>query len=479
MTGACTSSAATLRTAGRQTITVTDVSHPEITGSLAIDCSPGPASQLVMSLPAATTGGAVASLTVRALDVWGNAAVDYRGTIDFMSTDAQAVLPADYTFTAADRGGQVFIVTLKTAGSQSITAIDLAQPALTVTGSTTVTEAPHMVIDLGPTRSAGASGYSYDVWAVDASGDPATGYVGTIHFTSSDPQADLPADYAFTTADHGHAVVEGLTLKTAGTQWVRAVDVGNSLIQGTSTTLVTPGPTRSVRLSGLPSSIGAGMGASVWVTPLDGFGNIKTDYVGGDVHFASTDPQAVLPATYQFVAGDYGSHRFEVTLRTPGSRTLTVYAGSYDTTASTTVVPGQVSYPAAVRVTGGSLSWYLRDSNTSTPGTVTAFSYGASTDTPVFGDWDGDGTKTPGLVRVTGGSLTWYLRNSNSAGAPDLIFAFGAATDRPLVGDWDGNGTDTPGLLRANWWLLRNSNSAGGCGCRLLLGHRHRCALGG
>ncbi len=120
-----------------------------------------------------------------------------------------------------------------------------------------------------------------------------------------------------------------------------------------------------------------------------------------------------------------------------------------------------VSYPAAVRVTGGSLSWYLRDSNTSTPGTVTAFSYGASTDTPVFGDWDGDGVKTPGLVRVTGGSLTWYLRNSNCAGAPDLIFAFGAATDRPLVGDWDGDGDDTPGLLRANWWLLRNSNSAG------------------
>jgi hypothetical protein len=337
---------ATLRTAGRQTITVTDVSHSEITGSLAIDCSPGPAIGLVMSLPAATTAGAVASLTVRALDAWGNAAAGYRGTIHFMSSDAQAVLPADYTFTAADRGGQAFIVTLKTAGSRSITAIDLAQPALTVTGSTTVTAAPYLVIDLGPTRSAGASGYSYDVWAVDASGDPATGYVGTIHFTSSDPQADLPPDYAFTTADHGHAVVEGLTLKTAGNQWVRAVDVGNNLIQGTSPTLVTPGPTRSVRFSGLPSSIGAGMGASVWVTPLDGFGNIKTDYVGGDVHFASTDPQAVLPATYQFVAGDYGSHGFTVTLRTAGSQSLTVYAGSYSAMASTTVVPGDAAHLA-------------------------------------------------------------------------------------------------------------------------------------
>ncbi len=147
-----------------------------------------------------------------------------------------------------------------------------------------------------------------------------------------------------------------------------------------------------------------------------------------------------------------------------GPTTLTIEGVAPSATHSTTVdltVSGPVSCPAAVRVTGGSLSWYLRDSNSSAPGTVTAFSYGAATDTPVFGDWDGDGTKTAGVVRVTGGSLTWYLRNSNSAGAPDLVFSFGASTDRPLVGDWDGNGTDTPGLLRANWWLLRNSNSAG------------------
>jgi M6 family metalloprotease-like protein len=122
-----------------------------------------------------------------------------------------------------------------------------------------------------------------------------------------------------------------------------------------------------------------------------------------------------------------------------------------------TPVSGPVSYPAVIR--GG--VWFLRESNTATPGTVTSFAYGLATDTPVFGDWDGDGVKTPGLVRVTGGSLTWYLRNANSAGSPDLSFSWGAASDRPLVGDWDGNGTDTIGILRGNWWILRNSNSAG------------------
>ncbi len=113
-----------------------------------------------------------------------------------------------------------------------------------------------------------------------------------------------------------------------------------------------------------------------------------------------------------------------------------------------------VSYPAVIR----NSVWYLRDSNTSAPGTITSFAYGNPTDTPIFGDWNNDGVATPGVVRVTGGSLTWYLRNTNSAGAPDTIFAWGAATDKPLVGDWDGNGTDTPGLLRAsNHWILSNS----------------------
>jgi len=134
---------------------------------------------------------------------------------------------------------------------------------------------------------------------------------------------------------------------------------------------------------------------------------------------------------------------------------------TYSLTVSLTGSTAPVSYPAVIRPTGGSLSWYLRESNTATPGTITSFAYGAPSDVPVFGDWDGDGTATAGLVRVTGGSLTWYLRNSNSSGPPDLVFTWGAATDRPLVGDWDGDGTDSIGLLRDNWWLLRNSNSAG------------------
>ncbi len=40
----------------------------------------------------------------------------------FSSSDPQAVLPAPYTFTAADGGSHSFLATVHRTGSQSITA---------------------------------------------------------------------------------------------------------------------------------------------------------------------------------------------------------------------------------------------------------------------------------------------------------------------------------------------------------------------
>ena len=42
-----------------------------------------------------------------------------------------------------------------------------------------------------------------EVIALDASNNPAFSYTGTVHFTSNDSAATLPADYAFTAKDHG------------------------------------------------------------------------------------------------------------------------------------------------------------------------------------------------------------------------------------------------------------------------------------
>src|SRR5947209_1420813 len=83
------------------------------------------ASSLLLSgFPSLTTAGAAGNLTVAAEQPDGSIDTAYTGTIVFSTTDAQADLPASYTFTADDQGVHTFSATLKTAGTQSLTATD-------------------------------------------------------------------------------------------------------------------------------------------------------------------------------------------------------------------------------------------------------------------------------------------------------------------------------------------------------------------
>jgi hypothetical protein len=67
----------------------------------------------------------------------------------------------------------------------------------------------------------------------------ATGYSGTVHFTSSDGAANLPANYTFTGADAGTHTFT-VTLRTAGGQTVTATDTVNATITLTRNVVVGP-----------------------------------------------------------------------------------------------------------------------------------------------------------------------------------------------------------------------------------------------
>src|SRR5688572_19054835 len=77
----------------------------------------GPASSFELSgLNSPVEAGTVGSITVTVRDVSGTVATLYTGTIAFTSNDPLAMLPASYTFTAADAGTHTFSpVTLRTA----------------------------------------------------------------------------------------------------------------------------------------------------------------------------------------------------------------------------------------------------------------------------------------------------------------------------------------------------------------------------
>src|SRR5688572_25205398 len=81
----------------------------------------------------------------------------------------------------------------------------------------------------------------------------ATGYIGTVHFTSTDGAATLPLDYTFTAGDNGtHTFPAGVILRTAGSQIVTVTDNAAPTITGSDS--VTVGPPTPTGLAATASS---------------------------------------------------------------------------------------------------------------------------------------------------------------------------------------------------------------------------------
>ena len=81
--------------------------------------------------PITVTAGASQSFTVTASNIiLGTPWAGYAQSVSFSSSDPQAVLPASYTFTAADAGVHVFAVTLKTTGQQTVTVFQTSLTAM-------------------------------------------------------------------------------------------------------------------------------------------------------------------------------------------------------------------------------------------------------------------------------------------------------------------------------------------------------------
>ena len=344
-------SGVTMETAGSQTVSATDTGNGSITGATPpITVSAAAAGGLsVVASTGAVTAGVSMGVSVTAQDQYGNTVSGYTGTVHFTSSDAQAGLPGDYTFVAGDNGAHTFTgaVTLRTAGSQTVTAVD------TVTSSITDTSDPIVVSAAAASRLAVVAStgavmagvpLSVSVTAQDQYGNIVTGYAGSIHFTSTDAQASLPVNYSFVASDNGtHLFGNSVTLKTAGSKTLTATATGTGGISGTTTPIVVSAVAVSrLAVVASPSAVTAGIAQSVTVTAQDQYGSTVTGYTG-TVHFTSSDAQASLPGDYTFVAGDNGSHIFSgaVTLKTAGSWTLsatdTVTGGITGTSAPVAV----------------------------------------------------------------------------------------------------------------------------------------------
>jgi hypothetical protein len=104
------------------------------------------------------------------------------------------------------------------------------QPVVVVNGG----PVDHLILN-APTIATAGTPFSVTVRAEDLFGNTASGYTGTVSFSSSDPAAFLPTPYTFTTNDFGSKTLGGVILRATGTQTITVsdssgrVDIGNPI----------------------------------------------------------------------------------------------------------------------------------------------------------------------------------------------------------------------------------------------------------
>ena len=168
---------------------------------------PAGAAATIDVLPSAGTVGVgqVLPFTIVARDAGGLIDTGYTGTVSIGSTDLDAVLPEPYHFGVDDQGQHTFATELRfvTAGTQTLSAKDVAKPAIKGSAVVTVT---------GGGLDAGVSTISVEPTSLDANGT-ATALVTV-----------TPLDAFENPIGGGHAVIVASTL---GTLEGAVADVGD------------------------------------------------------------------------------------------------------------------------------------------------------------------------------------------------------------------------------------------------------------
>lgn len=198
-----------------------------------------------------------------------------------------------------------------------------------------------------PATTTSGSVLPMTITAIDANGDPATGFRGAVYISSSDPAASTASGYAFnpldagipyvfTAADSGsHTFTGAIRLVTGGEQ---TVTVSAPNMTSASTTVNVTGQVTKLNFAA-PTTAKAGETFNITVSAIDSTGASAPGY-SSTVHFTGTDALAGLPTDYTFKPEDAGVHTFAVTLKTAGSQFV-----------SAVEVGGSIRGGAAVNVT--------------------------------------------------------------------------------------------------------------------------------
>ncbi|OYW75121.1 MAG: hypothetical protein B7Z37_14995, partial [Verrucomicrobia bacterium 12-59-8] len=193
-----------------------------------------PAKLAVITQPTTTVAGVAISpaVTVQVQDAAGNLTTSTAGVTMAIGTN-----PGSGTLSGTATVNAVAgIATFSTLSIDKVgTGYTLGATSVPLTAATSgtfnITPAAAASLALSaPGTAAAGTPVSVSVTAKDAFGNTATGYAGTVHFTSSDTNAVLPADGTLTSGAGSFNV----TFENAGTQTVTGTDTVTSSITGTS-----------------------------------------------------------------------------------------------------------------------------------------------------------------------------------------------------------------------------------------------------
>jgi hypothetical protein len=303
---------------------------------------------------------------------------------------------------------------------------------------------------------AGAS-FNITITALDATGQMVASYSGTVHFTSTDGQAVLPASSAVA---NGTATVQ-VTLETAGPQFVTATDTAS--LTGTSnaiTVTAKPSPVPLVYQPLSPAAVVPG-GAGFTLT-VNGTGFVSGAKVNWNGSARTTTFVSDSKLTANVLASDIGTATtasvtvsnpapgggksnavlFEVT--NPNGPLFTaappVPAGSGPSPMATGDFNGDGKVDlAVVNESSDNVSVFLSNGDGTFQAAVN-YSVASQPMSIAVGDFNGDGKLDMAVVNNLSDSVSVLLGKGDGTFQPAVNYGVGSTPNSVAVGDFNGDG---------------------------------------
>lgn len=326
---------------------------PTITAEAQVEILGGIVASLAIDVPASVTAGVPFTISVKALDTFGNIADDYDKTWSFTTSDGEpypGVVPGGYTLVPAADAGEHTFYNASALFNGPTNTITVTDGILTSVSDAIIVNPGRIgafaLFALSP-QPAGTI-FPLSIEALDVYNNVKTDYTAVMTFADNRSGGTAMYDPVALTAANW---TTGLATLTPGVSFTKAEIINvtgqSSYRSGISNPIeITNAAAVALLMSVSTTSPDSGIPFSVTVKALDIYGNIAKNYVGS-INFSCNDghPAVVLATDYQFVAGDAGQKTFssEFTLVTPGPVTLQVV----DTASATmthqfplTVLPG-------------------------------------------------------------------------------------------------------------------------------------------